>query len=483
MTPPREASFEPVGGAHSAGGDVPRQADVEPRRAAIPQVVDEVLRTPGAPLDGATRAWIEPRFGHDFGRVRIHADAEAAHSAAAVGAAAYTVGCDVVFGAGEHQPRTPRGRALLAHELAHVVQQEGVAAGPQSPVALGAADDAAEGVADRAVRLAMGHAPQRSIALGLRDALRASARAQPTLQRQVKTWGGEWDVDLYKKNIVGGVPVGVEIDLRFKPGDDVDATSIAMVQAANSIDTGKVVAVNPTAGARSIPVGERGEGIHIDQAEYNRSPLYAVEKAPAKDRSLTATAPTAFFGRHGFRFVDKAGNLHKRDAKLHDKTNLGAFGPNSSQTFETTAVAIAGEQVGTYYGSVRWGWRSDAANKFQRLPLTKGSDDVPSSRFTRAAGIFNRTKTSLGEDPLRLLVASRRFVADPDTPVVADPANPAATQIDKLAKGTRVEVTNKGWGKAFNKGKEKWWKVTAVEGTFIGKVGWVLSTTLTDKNP
>ena len=482
MTPPREPSFEPARGPNASAG-VARRADVEPRRTGLPSVVDEVLRTPGEPLDAATRAWIEPRLGHDFASVRIHADARAADAAARLGAAAYTVGSDVVFGAGEHQPARPRGRALLAHELAHVVQQEpaGIASGV--PLAINATGDASERAADRAAHAAMLAAPPRSVALGLRDALRASAPARPTLQRQVKTWGGEWDVDLYKKNIVGGVPVGVEIDLRFKPSDDVNATSIAMVQAANSIDAGKVVAVNPTAAARSIPAGERGEGIHIDQAEYNRSPLYAVEKAPAADRSLTATAADPFFGRHGFRFIDSAGTVHKRDAKLHDKTDLGPVNPNSSQTFETTAVAIAGEQIGTYYGSVRWGWRSDAANTFQRLPLTKGSDDVPSSRFTRAAGIFNKTKTSLGEDPLKLLVASKRFVADPDTPVVSDPANPAATEIDKLPQSTRVEVTNKGWGKAFNKGKDQWWKVTGVEGTFIGRVGWVLSSKLTDKTP
>jgi hypothetical protein len=77
--------------------------------------------SPGRPLDPATRAFMEPRFGHDFSRVRVHADALAAESAAAMEAAAYTVGHDVVFGAGQYAPETSRGRSLLAHELAHVV--------------------------------------------------------------------------------------------------------------------------------------------------------------------------------------------------------------------------------------------------------------------------------------------------------------------------------------------------------------------------
>ena len=70
---------------------------------------------------------MESRFGHDFGRVRVHADERAGASARAVAARAYTVGSDVVFGRGEYAPSTPRGRQLLAHELAHVVQQRGAA--------------------------------------------------------------------------------------------------------------------------------------------------------------------------------------------------------------------------------------------------------------------------------------------------------------------------------------------------------------------
>jgi hypothetical protein len=66
---------------------------------------------------------MEARFGHDFSRVRIHADAGAAAAARAAGAAAYTLGPDITFAAGRYDPGSPAGRALLAHELAHVVQQ------------------------------------------------------------------------------------------------------------------------------------------------------------------------------------------------------------------------------------------------------------------------------------------------------------------------------------------------------------------------
>lgn len=88
-----------------------------------PLIVHEALASPGRPLDDETRGFMEPRFGHDFSQVRLHTDARAAESADAVSALAYTVGQDIVFGAGQYQPGTSEGRRLIAHELAHTVQQ------------------------------------------------------------------------------------------------------------------------------------------------------------------------------------------------------------------------------------------------------------------------------------------------------------------------------------------------------------------------
>ncbi len=89
----------------------------------IPPMVHETLRSPGQPLDSDTRSFMESRFGHDFRDVRVHNDAKAAESTRAVNALAYTVGQDIVFGAGQHTPETSRGQKLMAHELTHVVQQ------------------------------------------------------------------------------------------------------------------------------------------------------------------------------------------------------------------------------------------------------------------------------------------------------------------------------------------------------------------------
>jgi hypothetical protein len=121
--------------------------------ATAPPMVGETIDSPGQPLDTPTRAFMEPRFGHDFGSVRVHADSRAAASASSIDALAYTAGDDVVFGAGQYAPQTPGGRKLIAHELAHVVQQRGMST-PQTQAKLevGSANDPLEREADRTAK-------------------------------------------------------------------------------------------------------------------------------------------------------------------------------------------------------------------------------------------------------------------------------------------------------------------------------------------
>jgi hypothetical protein len=95
-----------------------------------PSVVHQVLHSAGRPLDPATRAFMEARLGHDFSDVRVHTDHRASQSAEAVSALAYTVGSNVVFGRGQYVPNSHSGRQLLAHELAHVIQQSGLGYAP-----------------------------------------------------------------------------------------------------------------------------------------------------------------------------------------------------------------------------------------------------------------------------------------------------------------------------------------------------------------
>ena len=89
----------------------------------VTAVIREALRPTGQPLDYATRASLEPHFGHDFNQVRVHVDPKEAESAKEVNALAHTVGQDIVFGAGQSIPGTTQGRRLRAHEIAHVPHQ------------------------------------------------------------------------------------------------------------------------------------------------------------------------------------------------------------------------------------------------------------------------------------------------------------------------------------------------------------------------
>ena len=98
--------------------------EIPGERVSIDARVGE-LGYEGRPLDASVRSFFEPRFGYAFDQVQVHADARAATSARAVNAQAYTVGHDIVFGAGQYAPDTRAGKTLLAHELAHVVQQGG----------------------------------------------------------------------------------------------------------------------------------------------------------------------------------------------------------------------------------------------------------------------------------------------------------------------------------------------------------------------
>jgi outer membrane protein OmpA-like peptidoglycan-associated protein len=86
-------------------------------------LVDQTLSKTGQSLDSATRAHMESLFNEDFSNVRIHTDADAAESARSVNALAYTSADDVVFGANQYDPNSTEGSQLLAHELAHTVQQ------------------------------------------------------------------------------------------------------------------------------------------------------------------------------------------------------------------------------------------------------------------------------------------------------------------------------------------------------------------------
>jgi hypothetical protein len=323
----------------------------------------------GTPLPEATRAHFERRLGADLSAVRVHTDANAGRAARAEGAAAFAFGTDLVFASGRYAPDTSAGKRLLAHELAHVVQQSG-----------------------GAPALGLGAAP-----FGV--------------QRSVETLGGSWDIDSYSLTYSRrGAHRGCEVNrLRFQPNEQVNASRIGLVQAVVSRESGAVTAINPTVDTRSIPAGEADEGLHIDRLAERRNPVYGMDDPTSADPTL-GDSTAASNGEWGFRFRPLpllVPSLElQNDATLYDRPALPGHGANSSQVFETTALAVDGEQAGTFYGSVRWGWTSDAANVPSLVPLGVVSTGVPTASFRVASGLWNANPTSTGADTLDLPIAA-----------------------------------------------------------------------------
>jgi len=160
-------------------GTLQRAAISAPPVGHAPPIVHDVLRAPGQPLDAATRAFMEPRFGHDFSGVRVHADLRAAESAQAVNALAYTVGRDVVFGAGQYAPTTNAGRRLMAHELTHVVQQASTTKQNLHPITL--FDETPSG---RAAETEADYLSAGAMSTPQRQGVAVQTKATSVLQRQ-----------------------------------------------------------------------------------------------------------------------------------------------------------------------------------------------------------------------------------------------------------------------------------------------------------
>lgn len=169
-----QSVHEPEKQSPSINAELQRAAINEAPVTDVPPSVHEVLQSPGQPLDAETRAFFEPRFGHDFSGVRVHTDAKAAESARAVNARAYTVGQEVVLGAPYDRAGTSSNRSLLAHELTHTLQQQSTL-DLNRPIEIGAPGDRYERDAGQAAE---------SIAHGQIPTMAARLPVQPRIQRQ-----------------------------------------------------------------------------------------------------------------------------------------------------------------------------------------------------------------------------------------------------------------------------------------------------------
>jgi hypothetical protein len=331
-----------------------------------PPAARTALRTSGQPLDANTRAFFEPRFGRDFGQVRIHADAQSAASARDLQAQAFAFGQHIVFADRHFAPASSAGRALLAHELAHVAQSNG----------------------------------------------------QPTQihRKPLPTWAGSFDTGLYNAwagHDEDGAPVsGVSIKLNFSPHAPADADKIALVQIATSTVNGKLVPMNHGAMGQSTAWTPQDSSFHVDTS--TPTPLYSQQ--PGADAKLSSSTPiigdftdvdwkeksitgTGFRKKSGKDFVPQ-------DAWLYDQPTLTVPDrSSSSQHFETAAIATEGKQKGAFYGSVHWGYDKAAGVKLPKATeLKAGANAIPGPAFQSAAKAWNAFQPPQGGNVLPLQV-------------------------------------------------------------------------------
>lgn len=133
---PCSGSGAPCPECEQAQASIHRQASAPGRPTGLPQGVASILRSSGRPLDRSTRDFFEPRFGRDLSHVRVHDGPEAAASARSIQANAYAAGSHIAFAENRFSPATEPGRALLAHELAHTIQQQDQAIGGPNRAAI-----------------------------------------------------------------------------------------------------------------------------------------------------------------------------------------------------------------------------------------------------------------------------------------------------------------------------------------------------------
>jgi hypothetical protein len=188
----------------------------------------------------------------------------------------------------------------------------------------------------------------------------------------------------------------------------------------------------------------------------------------ATNVGLGATANATY--QLGFHFSNTTG-LQQQDAKLADGPSIGSVdvSKDSAQVFETTALAIKGHDQGTYYGSVQWGWRTDAAGSHTKIPFRVVSEGVPSSTYLKAAGMWNTTKSSNGADTVDLPLADVKLINNVSGVNIG--LGPMYTH---LPFGTRVVEEP-----AFVSMTQT--RIRVVDGPFIGEVGFVNNSDLSDE--
>ncbi|KYF95984.1 hypothetical protein BE18_31405 [Sorangium cellulosum] len=310
------------------------------------------LSGPGRPLPDSVRSHFEQRFGHDFSRIRVHADARADASARALDARAFTVGHDIAFRRGEYAPDSLAGRKLLAHELTHVVQQ---GAGVRSAGRVSEPGDAAEREADRAA-----------------DAVSAGRHAGPI---------GAAPSAIARQPAPKQGPTYIDVEIISGPTDYPQWIDRSITAAGYTIWlNGFMLYVgNMTPGGPGIKVPESDVDFTIDRATPINKTIY---QSHAEAKAAVAAAPKPADGSHPFAYYWGAGGLI-----IAPTTICRGSAPKTTETMWQARVnyanyvqhALAGVALGMVAGKILGGaysWARGGGGGNIKLP--RRSSDVKS---------------------------------------------------------------------------------------------------------
>ena len=390
--------FHPAAGP-AAGPSPGKLTQVQLRGGALGQAADiQSVASAGVAGSGGGLphlAAIQRSFGdqHDVSGIRAHVGGDAAASCDAIGASAYATGSNVAF-------QSSPDLHTAAHEAAHVIQQRH---GVQLKGGVGEQGDVYEQHADAVADLVV----QGKSASGLLDTMAGGHGASgAAVQRAAKQ--SHYGTFTDEKYAIDGAKL--HMTLKFTPNDQVDATKIGMTQSIRAVVAGNTVAVDPNAAARMTPGGDR-----IDRISNKNTPMYGSDNLgvgqglqDTAQTNNTTASPTELNPDNGRNATYDLGHHFKpggvgawntKDAGMYDGPTIQG-GNNSSNEFETTALALDGAQKGEYYGSVKWGWKKDGAGTVSKVDFDIVSMGVPSKTFLAAATKWNAATTRGTMEPV-----------------------------------------------------------------------------------
>jgi hypothetical protein len=245
-------------------------------------------------------------------------------------------------------------------------------------------------------------------------------------------------------------------EVEFEPNDKADSTKVGLVQMVRNIKGGDAKALNPNQDTKMTD-----DGYRIDMTSSNPNPLYAVDSTTPDIGSKDATKLEDYSTDSGYgEHAEKDATGWKNKARLYDAPSING-GNNSSKEFETSALALEGNDKGEYYGSIKWGWKKDGSGNLSKIDFDLVSEGVPTKDFLEASKAWNDAKT----------LGSLKAKAD-DTKVYEIDFT---TEICSLLKGIKVSHLGN-----YTENNIQYNKIKVLEGDNANEIGYVKTTDFED---